>query len=220
MTTERADRHNEIKAAIEEAQRTFKTELAALEERLKTNPGKLPVAKTWRPESVTYQAEFVAHEGALWQAQKDTAQAPGGVDWICVARAGRDRTDGLTPTICGTYDAHGIYKQLDVVALDGAAFVARRNNPGLCPSDGWQLLSRQGSRGHRGQTGECGQRGDKGDKGEPGTSIISWQFDLERYRLSPLMSDGKAGPIAEFHAMFERFLQELEMRWGKADGTN
>ncbi len=56
----------------------LRKEVAALEQRLLTRPGKLSVAKTWKPETVIYQAEFVSHEGALWQARKDTAQAPGG----------------------------------------------------------------------------------------------------------------------------------------------
>ena len=80
---------------IEEAHRSFETKLAALEQSLRAVPGKLPVAKVWCPESVSYQAEFVCHAGALWQARKDTAQVPGGSDWICVACAGRDRYDRL-----------------------------------------------------------------------------------------------------------------------------
>jgi hypothetical protein len=76
--TERADRRTEVKAAVEEAQRAVEAKLEgkfeALELRLKAVPGKLPVARIWHPESVTYQSEFVSHEGALYQAKKDTAQ--------------------------------------------------------------------------------------------------------------------------------------------------
>src|SRR5262249_11431073 len=93
----------EVKDIIVEAQRAFETKLSTLEERVKAGlPSKLPIAKTWHPEGVTYQAEFVSHEGALWQAGKDTAQVPGGSDWICVARAGHD---GLTLNVCGMFDA-------------------------------------------------------------------------------------------------------------------
>jgi hypothetical protein len=42
--------------------------------------------------------------------------------------------------------------------------------PGLCPGDGWQLLSRQGRLGRRGEKGEPGPRG---AKREPGASIVS-----------------------------------------------
>lgn len=43
-------------------QRAFEAKLAAVEEeRLKTVPGKLPVAKIWRPESVTYEGEIVCY---------------------------------------------------------------------------------------------------------------------------------------------------------------
>jgi hypothetical protein len=196
-------------ARRKEAERAIDTQLAALEKRLKAVPGKLPIAKTWRPETVVYQAEFVCHDGALWQARKDTAQAPGGADWVCVARAGHDGRDGLTPNICGTYDAHKTYEQLDIVALDGAAFIAKRYDPGICPGDGWQLLSRQGRIGRPGHKGEPGPRG---IKGEPGPSIVSWQIDRERYRASPLMSDGTVGPNLELRGMFEQFLIETAER--------
>jgi hypothetical protein len=120
--------------------------------------------------------------------------------------AGRD---GLTPTIRGTYDAYVKYKKLDVVALDGASFVAKRDNPAICPGDGWQLLSKQGRSGYRGEAGETGPRGEKGEKGEPGTTVVSWQLDRERYRVSPLMSDGTVGPMLELRQMFEQFLAEV-----------
>lgn len=62
---------------------------------------------------------------------------PGGSDWICVAPAGRDGHHGRTPIVCGTYDAREKYQRLDIVASDGAAFIAKRDDPGICPDDGW-----------------------------------------------------------------------------------
>src|SRR5215471_8176533 len=91
---ERESARKEFKAADAETQRALEAKLAAVEERLKAVPGKLPVAKIWRAESVTYEAQVVCYEGALYQARKDTAQVPGGSDWICVARAGRNGCDG------------------------------------------------------------------------------------------------------------------------------
>jgi hypothetical protein len=52
-------------------QRAFAAKFDGLEQRLKSKPSKLPVAKTWQPESVTYLAEFVVHEGALYPARLD-----------------------------------------------------------------------------------------------------------------------------------------------------
>jgi hypothetical protein len=51
---------HEFKRAIEEAQCSFETKLAALEERLRAVPGKLPVSKIWREESVIYEGESLA----------------------------------------------------------------------------------------------------------------------------------------------------------------
>ena len=100
------------------------------------------MAKVWYRESVTYQGEFVSYHGALYQACQDPAEVPGGSDWTCVARAGRDGVDGRTPTIRGTYNAYKKYAQLDIVTVDGASYIARCDDPGLCPGDGWQLTSR------------------------------------------------------------------------------
>jgi hypothetical protein len=205
IATERADRQKGVKTTVEQVQHSVEVKLDALEQRLKMVPGKLPVAKTWHPETVVYQAEFVSHEGALYQAKRDTAQPPNGTDWVCVARAGRD---AITPNVRGTFSADEAYKQLDIVVSDGAAFIARCDSPGICPGDGWQLLSRQGRAGRRGETGERGMRGERGVKGEPGPSIVSWQIDRERYRASPLMSDGTVGPTLELRPLFETFLLE------------
>ena len=69
---------------------------------------------------VTYEAEVVCYDGSLYQALKDTAQVPGGSDWICLAVAGRD---AITPQVRGTYKDGEQYKKLDIVALNGASFI-------------------------------------------------------------------------------------------------
>jgi hypothetical protein len=137
------DALHEIKREVESK---IESKLEALEQRLKSVPVELPVAQTWRPESVIYQAELVSHEGALWQARKDTAQKPGGTDWVCVARAG---SDAITPVVRGTYSVHEKYRQLDIVALDGGSFIATCDGPGLCPGAGWQLVQARQDRSLR-----------------------------------------------------------------------
>jgi hypothetical protein len=208
ITQERRSTRTEFKAAVEEMRRALEAKLAAVEERLRSVPGRLPVAKIWRAESVTYEAQVVCYEGALYQARKDTAQVPGGPDWICVARAGRDGCDGRTLNVCGTYDVREKYERLDVVAFEGASFIASKDDPGICPGPGWQPLSKRGKPGRRGEsiTGPCGEKGEKGD---PGPSIVSWQIDRERYRASPLMSNGTVGPMLELGPLFETFLLEI-----------
>jgi hypothetical protein len=114
--------------------------------------------------------------------------APPHSDWVCLARAG---CDGLTPTIRGTYDAYGKYNRLDIVASDGASFIAKRDNPGLCPGDDWQLLSRQGKPGRRGETGERGPRGEKGDTGPPAAQSLGARID-DNYNLLPSLGATRA----------------------------
>ena len=124
--------------------------------------GKLPIAKIWRQDSVSYEADVVCYDGALYQALKDTAQVPGGSDWICLAVAGRD---AITPRVRGTFSAEAQYQELDIVALNGGSFIARKDDPGVCPGPGWQLLVSRGKAGDKGTPGPRGEKGAKGDEG-------------------------------------------------------
>jgi hypothetical protein len=208
IAQERQSARKEFKTADEEMQRAFEAKLAALEERVKAVPGRLPVVKIWCQESVTYEGEVVSYDGSLYQARKDTAQSPGGSDWVCVARAGRDGCDGLTPNVCGTFDAYKTYARLDVVECDGASYIARCDDPGICPGDGWQLLSRPGRRGPVGETGPCGRKGERGARGEAAPTIINWTIDRVHYRAIPTMSDGKPGAPLDLRPLFEAYHEE------------
>jgi hypothetical protein len=208
IAQERQSARKEFKAADEEMQRALEAKLAAVEERLKAAPGKLPVAKAWRPESVTYQAEFVCHEGALYQARKDTAQAPGGSDWVCVARAGHDGRDGLTLNFRGGFDAYEKYRRLDVIEFDGSSFVALRDDPGIPGDDGWQLLCNRGTRGVAGDVGPRGRKGERGTRGEATPTIVSWTIDRVHYSAVPTLSNGTQGAVLELRPLFEQFIWE------------
>jgi len=99
----------------------------------------------------------------------------------------------LAQRIRGTYNPHAKYSVNDVVAKEGGSFIARKNDPGPCPGDGWQLMSRQGARGIAGPPGE---------RGPSGRSIVSWKVDRQHFLVIPIMSDGKEGPALELRALF------------------
>jgi len=186
----RAERDEIARLREENAKLRAETEakLVAHEERMAAICGTLPIARAWRPETLTYQGVFVVHDGACWQAVTDTAQAPGGSDWVSVARAGRD---GTSLNLRGPFDVDKRYERLDVVAFVGDGFVARRNGPGLCPGEDWLPLSLRGPKGDKGQTGP---RGHKGNRGPSGAKIAEWRINRERFVAVPFFSDGTAGP--------------------------
>src|SRR5262252_9518656 len=72
---------------------------------------------------------------------------------------GEAGSDGASFNICGTWSSASAYRALDVVALGGAGFVARCDNPGPCPGEGWQMIARQGKPGEKGERGPQGERG-------------------------------------------------------------
>jgi hypothetical protein len=127
--------------------------------------GSLPALIGWE-DRVHYQGDVVSFEGALYQAERDTGRAPPHEDWACIVRAGRD---GMSFTVRGTWSEAEEYRALDVVALNGASFAARRDNPGACPGDGWQLIAGQGKQGKPGDRGPSGA----GLRGEPGPALVA-----------------------------------------------
>jgi len=173
--------------------------------------GILPAAKAWKADCVHYQGEVVTFGGSLWQARKDTGNAPGaGSCWTCLAAGG---LDAKTPRILGTYNKAEVYQLFDIVALNGGSFIARRDAPGECPGDGWQLLARQGQRGDRGERGARGEAGPPGPPGTPGEAhptFKSWKLDRERYTATPVMTDGTEGPPLDLRGLFEAYHAEAQ----------
>lgn len=129
-------------------------------------PGKLPGIRAWT-EQVHYEGEIVTFEGRTYQAVCDTGKEPGHDDWLCLAERG---SDGRTFTIRGTWAEADDYKSLDVVSLNGASFAARKDKPGPCPGEGWQLIAMQGKQGKPGLAL-------KGDRGLPGPAVKEMAVD-------------------------------------------
>jgi hypothetical protein len=119
----------------------------------------------------------------------------------------QDGRDGRGFRVRGTWDRNERYFALDVVACGGSSFAARRDDPGECPGDGWQIVACQGKRGTR---GELGERGLQGPPGRDAPSIVDWSINRETYTATPVMSDGSKGPALEMRALFEKFLREIE----------
>jgi hypothetical protein len=173
-------------------------------------PGKLPKVKQWIEGSVQYEGEVVTHGGGLYQALKDTGKIPGTNDWICLAapgmngKDGRDGEDGISLRIRETYDPKEKYSELDVVTLDSKWFVAKHDDPGICPGPGWK------SGPGIGKTGKPGPQGERGLKGDTGAmvEIVTWEINRETYEVSPIMSDGERGPVISLRNLFEQFQEE------------
>ena len=168
-------------------------------------PGKLPLVRLWKPETVYYEGDVVAYDGGTFQAKRDTGQPPSHADWICLATAGRD---GNSIIVRGTFDEAADYQRLDIVAFNGGSFIALKDAPGPCPGPGWQLFASPGKRGIAGPKGERGERGAKGDPGLSGATICGGTIDRARYLATPLMSDGCQGPPLELRELFQEFLTE------------
>jgi Collagen triple helix repeat (20 copies) len=169
--------------------------------------GRLTTAKQWQSGTVFYEREVVMHNGGTWQALRDTGQSPPHADWLCLAAPGRD---ARSPIPRGTFDADARYQALDIVILNGGSFIARHDGPGVCPGEGWQMLTRQGQRGVAGEKGERGPKGDQGAPGAPGATLTirSWKIDREHYTATPVMSDGSTGPPLELRALFKQYQDE------------
>lgn len=167
-------------------------------------PGTLEIVKDYVESRVYYERDLVvAGDGALYQAERDTAATPPHADWRCITRAGRDGQDALNFRIEGTYDSNENYRRLSIVMLNGSSFVARHDDPGPCPGDGWQLFTSVGKRG---------QQGPKGERGPTGAlaiapRIASTEID-DNYNLLILYTDNSCDTIP-LRPAFERFQMEI-----------
>src|SRR5262249_60239336 len=103
------------------------------------------------------------------------------------------------------------YKRFDIVRLDGTAFIARRDNPGVpgISEDGWQLMSRPGGRGPAGDIGPRGRKGERGARGEDAPEIVGWHLERESYRAFPVLAGGKLGPELYLRRLFHHHQQEM-----------
>ena len=154
--------------------------------------------------TVHYRGDIVTHRGSTYQARCDTAREPPHEDWICVAHAGvdgKDGRDGRSLEVRGLFSDKETYKALDIVALNGGSFIAKKDNPGPCPGAGWQLIASQGKRG---------DKGERGLQGIPGVPVViqKWRLDRDNYIAVPVMSDGREGPPLELRSLFEQFHTE------------
>jgi hypothetical protein len=100
----------------------------------------------------------------------------------------------LSKNIRGTHDAKAKYAVGDVVAHDGASFIARRDDPGPCPGPGWQLMAKQGQRGIAGPRGE---------RGPQGPVISKWLIDQAAFTVTPVYDNGIFGPMLDLSSLFE-----------------
>jgi hypothetical protein len=172
--------------------------------------GKLEIVKDVIEGQVYYDRDLVVgNDGALYQADRDTAARPPHADWRCVTRAGRDGKDALNFRVEGTYDSDAKYRRLSIVMLNGSSFVARHDDPGPCPGDGWQLFTSVGKRGQHGPKGERGERGPTGPLAIA-PRIASTEIDAD-YNLVILYTDNSCNTIPLRPAL-EQFLMEAVRR--------
>lgn len=136
-------------------------------------------------DRVHYAAEVVTHAGSTWQAVRDTGKAPGSEDWLCIARGGAD-APGIE--VRGTFDPEEAYHRLDIVALNGGSFIAKQDDPGECPGEGWQLLTSPGKRGQKGEDGGRGLPGAPGADAPP--AVVPVALEAEGGILRLTMGDG------------------------------
>jgi hypothetical protein len=165
--------------------------------------------KAWI-DRVYYEGDVVTCDGSLWQACRDTGQKPGHPDWLSLAVRG---LDARSPTVRGTYSVDATYNPLDIVALNGGSFIARSDDPGQCPGENWQLLTRQGKTGTAGEKGPPGDRGPKGEQGAPGAPaprIKGWKLDPARYVATPLMDNGQEDAPLDLRKLFEAYHNESQ----------
>lgn len=155
-------------------------------------PGVFKTPTEW-VKRVWYGGELAFVDGSTFAARRDTAERPPHDDWAPVALAGHDAYPGEAR---GLFDEATAYRKLDRVAFNGSEWIARHDDPGLIPGDGWMLAARSGTRG---------LQGERGARGEPGIGIAHVRIDDSKLIVE--LSNGKQQSL-DFWPLFERFREE------------
>ena len=154
--------------------------------------------KLWE-KGVYYEGELVFADRSTWCARRDTSEAPPHDDWVPVALGG---VDGVSGSPRGLYDPANSYSKLDRVAHDGSEWVAKHDDPGLLPGDGWMLSARAGSKG---KTGDKGAQGPRGEKGADGVGLK--EIAVRDFAIVLELTDGRTHKI-DLRDMFVRYNEE------------
>lgn len=100
---------------------------------------------------------------------------------------GEKGQDGRQWTPRGLWKVEDDYRALDVVAFNGASWVALKDEPGEPGGDGWMLLAKQGKRGPAGERGERGLQGLPGERGKDAPTLMD--LTVEGETLISTLSD-------------------------------
>lgn len=159
------------------------------------SPGTFTAPTAWSA-GVHYAGELTFHGGSTFSALVDTAAEPPHADWQPVALRGMD---GRTGQARGLFDSGVAYCELDRVSLDGSEWIARKDNPGALPGEGWMLAARAGGKG---RPGERGQPGEKGERGDPGIGVR--EVRSVGYAIVLDLTDDNTLAV-DLRSMFERY---------------
>lgn len=88
--------------------------------------------------------------------------------------------------------------------MDGSLWVAKRDDPGPLPGDGWMLAAKAGSKGKQGDRGPAGPPGPMGPRGR---GIAKAWADVGSYALVLEYTDGSKEPV-DLRGLFERYHEE------------
>jgi hypothetical protein len=199
-----SDNRREL-ASFRDRETRLKERVALLEERGK-QPQPLPVVRQWVVHTAALQGELFAFHGAMWQAKMNTGQEPQDGHWVCVSAPGRDGEAGRSLRTRGLYRQGGTYKELDLVVCNGSSFVAKRDNPGDCPGEDWQISALVGKRGEAGDRGLPGPKADVAAI-ERAMRISAWTAG-DDYVVTPTHANGLAGATLNLRPYFEKYFNE------------
>jgi len=92
-----------------------------------------------------------------------------------------DGKDAYPGQACGLHDPAAAYRALDIVSFNGSGWIAKVDNPGELPGDGWMLLA---------QRGKPGKPGDPGKEGRAASEVVALYTDPKAMQLILTKDDG------------------------------
>jgi hypothetical protein len=107
-------------------------------------------------------------------------------------------SDGRSGEPRGMWSEGGIYSKLDRVSFNGSEWIAKYDEPGPLPGDGWMLATQA-------KRGKPGERGPVGPPGSPGPEITS--LSIDGYAVLLGLANGKSLSL-DMRPLFELYDRE------------
>lgn len=158
-------------------------DMHALEKRIDDLVAAIPVPENGKDGRDGIDGKDADMEALQKRVEEMVAEFPVPQD----GKDGEPGKDAYPGEVKGLFDLSATYRARDIVKLNGSSWIAKVDDPGDIPGEGWMQLASTGKRGERGERGPDGR---VGKDGKDGSTPVELKFDAEKMMFVMALDDG------------------------------